>query len=57
MTPQTSTRLDLLTESYKNHYFATGLIYTANAETNIFDEFDFVEEPLNRLTGQTAAGA
>lgn len=42
--------LDLLTESYKNHYFATGLIYIENAPTNIYDEFDFVEEPLNRLT-------
>jgi len=42
--------LDLLTESYKNHYFATGLIYIENASTNFFDEFDFVEEPLNRLT-------
>lgn len=42
--------LDLLTESYKNHYFATGLIYIESAPTNIYDVFDFVEEPLNRLS-------
>ncbi|MFZ3151381.1 MAG: thiamine pyrophosphate-dependent enzyme [Anaerolineaceae bacterium] len=42
--------LDLLTESYKNHYFATGLIYFEASETTIYDTFNLVDEPLNRLS-------
>ncbi|NLW72646.1 MAG: 2-oxoacid:ferredoxin oxidoreductase subunit beta [Chloroflexi bacterium] len=43
--------LDLLTESYKTHYFATGLIYIApKSSPTVHDLFDLVDEPLNRLT-------
>jgi len=41
--------LDLLTKSYENHYFATGLIYIEEPQQSIFDIFNLVEEPLNRL--------
>ncbi len=43
--------LDLLTESYKNHYFATGLIYIETCCTpTVHELYNLVEEPLNRLT-------
>jgi len=41
--------LDLLTKSYENHYFATGLIYIEEPKQSIFDIFNLGEEPLNRL--------
>ena len=45
-----SNALDLLTESYKNHYFATGLIYINASKPTIHDLYDLPEEALNRLT-------
>jgi len=42
--------LDLLTESYKYHYFATGLIYFSNVPPTIQEQYDLPAEPLNRLT-------
>jgi 2-oxoglutarate ferredoxin oxidoreductase subunit beta len=41
--------LDLLTESYKNKYFATGLIYFSEANPTIQELYDLPEEPLNRI--------
>lgn len=41
--------LDLLTKSYENHYFATGLIYIEEPQQSIFDIFNLGKEPLNRL--------
>ncbi len=40
--------LDLLTESYKYHYFATGLIYFSEVPPSIQAQYDLPEEPLNR---------
>ncbi len=45
-----SAALDLLTESYKNHYFATGLIYFCEVLPTIQEQYDLPNEPLNRLT-------
>ena len=45
-----SAALDLLTESYKNHYFATGLIYFCEVLPTIQEQCDLPNEPLNRLT-------
>ncbi len=42
--------LDLLTESYKYHYFATGLIYFSGVPPTIQEKYDLPEESLNRLT-------
>jgi len=42
--------LDLLTESYKYHYFATGLIYFSEVPPTIQEQYDLPEEPFNRLT-------
>jgi 2-oxoglutarate ferredoxin oxidoreductase subunit beta len=42
--------LDLLTESYKNKYFATGLIYFSESTATIQDLYDLPEEPLNRIS-------
>lgn len=41
--------LDLLTESYKNKYFATGLIYISEAQDTIQDLYDLPDEPMNRI--------
>jgi 2-oxoglutarate ferredoxin oxidoreductase subunit beta len=41
--------LDLLTESYKNKYFATGLIYFSESAETIQELYDLPDEPLNRL--------
>ena len=41
--------LDLLTESYKKHYFATGLIFIDQSKPTVQDLYDLPEEPLNRL--------
>ncbi|MEA4811107.1 MAG: 2-oxoacid:ferredoxin oxidoreductase subunit beta [Anaerolineaceae bacterium] len=40
--------LDLLTESYKNHYFATGLIYINNETPTAFEPYNLSQTPLNR---------
>lgn len=45
-----SAALDLLTESYKNHYFATGLIYFSEVPPSIQAQFNLPDEPLNRLS-------
>ncbi|MDD2523077.1 MAG: hypothetical protein PHW11_09725, partial [Anaerolineaceae bacterium] len=45
-----SAALDLLTESYKNKYFATGLIYFSEATATIQELYDLPEEPLNRIS-------
>lgn len=42
--------LDLLTESYKNKYFATGLIYFSEAHPTIQELYDLPDEPLNRMS-------
>jgi 2-oxoglutarate ferredoxin oxidoreductase subunit beta len=42
--------LDLLTESYKYHYFATGLIYFSEVPPTIQEQYDLPDEPFNRLT-------
>ncbi len=42
--------LDLLTESYKNHYFATGLIYIEPSSSKLYETMGLVQEPLNRLS-------
>ena len=44
--------LDLLTESYKNKYFATGLIYFSETVETIQDLYDLPDEPLNRLSAE-----
>ncbi len=42
--------LDILTESYKKHYFATGLIYFSEVPPTIQERYDLPEEPpLNRI--------
>ncbi len=41
--------LDLLTESYKNKYFATGLIYFSEATATIQELNDLPDEPMNRI--------
>ena len=41
--------LDLLTESYKNKYFATGLIYFSEASATIQELYDLPDEPMNRI--------
>jgi len=47
-----SAALDLLTESYKNKYFATGLIYFSETVETIQDLYDLPDEPLNRLSAE-----
>jgi len=42
--------LELLIEAQEKRIFTTGLIYIENSTTNILDEFDLVDEPLNRLS-------
>ena len=44
-----SAALDLLTESYKSHYFATGLIYFSEVPPTINECYDLPDEPLNRI--------
>ena len=44
-----SAALDLLTESYKKHYFATGLIYFSDVPPTIQEQYNLPDEPLNRL--------
>jgi len=39
-----------LIEAQEKRIFTTGLIYIENSPTNILDEFDLVDEPLNRLS-------
>jgi 2-oxoglutarate ferredoxin oxidoreductase subunit beta len=43
-----SAALDLLTESYKNKYFATGLIYINNDTPTVFEPYNVGDTPLNR---------
>ncbi len=44
--------LDLLTESYKNKYFATGLIYFSEAQETIQDLYNLPDEPMNRMESE-----
>jgi len=41
--------LDILTESYKKKYFATGLIYFSEVPPTIQERYDLPDEPLNRI--------
>ena len=44
--------LDLLTESYKNKYVATGLIYFSEAQETIQDLYNLPDEPMNRMASE-----
>ena len=41
--------LDILTESYKKKYFATGLIYFSEVPPTIQERYDLPDEPMNRI--------